>query len=346
MRPDVEHNSSVLSSSHLGASIESAFREYEKQHFLISFDPARSEVKNRVRSHERWEESGREMSEEWEKRRRKVTIFARIASILFLGIIAIAIIAGSVVIIPAGNRGVVLTWGQVTEVKSEGLSFIVPIMQRIELMDVTIQKAEAKESVASEDLQEVTATIAVNYRLNPGYVDEIYKNFRQEYENRIVIPNIQESIKATTALFKAEELITKRSELKIKFEEVLKQRLAVFHIDVISVAITNLEFSPQFTAAIEAKVTAEQRALEAKNKLEQVRYEAQQQIIQAQAYYNATILKAMADAEALRLRRQSLDPLILQWIALEKWDGRLPYFLGGGAIPFLYIPVNATAPQG
>ena len=265
--------------------------------------------------------------------------------ILFgVAFIVIIILALSAVVIPAGNRGVVLTWGQVTEVRSEGLSFIVPVMQNVELMDITIQKAEAQESVASSDLQEVTATIAVNYRLNPGYIKEIYLNFKQDYKERVVIPNIDESIKATTALFKAEELITKRSEVKLKFETILKERLSAFYIEVITVAIRNYDFSPQFTAAIEAKVTAEQRALEAKNKLEQIRYEAQQEVIQAQAYYNATVLKAKADAEALSLRRQQLDPLILQWIALEKWDGRLPYFFGGGTIPFIYVPTNSTYP--
>ena len=97
---------------------------------------------------------------------------------------------------------------------------------------------------------------------------------------------------------------------------------------------------------LEAKVTAEQRALEAKNKLEQIRYEAQQQVIEAEAYYNATILKAQADSEALRLRRQQLDPQILQWIALEKWNGILPYFFGGEVVPFLQLPTNSTAPWG
>ena len=120
--------------------------------------------------------------------------------------------------------------------------------------------------------------------------------------------------------------------------------MAAYHMEVLSVSITDFQFSLEFMRAIEAKVTAEQRALEAKNKLEQIRYEAQQQVIEAEAYYNATIVRAQADAESLRLRREQLDAQILQWLALEKWNGILPYFFGGEAVPFLQIPTNSTAP--
>ena len=186
--------------------------------------------------------------------------------------------------------------------------------------------------------------MAVNYRLDSGFVDEIYQNLRQDYVTRVIQPNIEESIKATTAQFKAEELITKRAEVKLKFEEIIGGRLSSYHIDVLSVSITDFQFSREFTEAIEAKVTAQQRALEAKNKLEQIRYEAQQQVIEAEAYYNATIVRAQADAESLRLRREQLDAQILQWLALEKWNEILPYFFGGEAVPFLQIPTNSTAP--
>lgn len=276
----------------------------------------------------------------------------RIAGKAAVGVILIAIVlvsgilvtAGAIVIVPSGTRGVLLTWGQVSGIMDEGLHFIMPVMQSVILMEVTIQKAERPESTASADLQEVTTTLAVNYRLNPGFVDEIYLNLRQDYVTRVIQPNIEETIKATTAQFKAEELITKRAQVKLTFEEILSERLAPYHIEVLSVAVTDFQFSAQFTQAIESKVTAEQSALEAKNKLEQIRYEAQQQVIQAEAYANATILRATADSEALRLRRQQLDPQILQWLALEKWNGILPYFFGGEAVPFLQIPTNSTAP--
>ena len=192
-------------------------------------------------------------------------------------------------------------------------------------------------------MQEVTTTIAVNYRIIPERAGEIYKSLRQEYETRVIEPNIQESIKASTALFPAEELVTKRELVKIKFEEILRERLEEFHIKILSVCIVDFQFSPEFENAIEAKVTAEQRALEAKNKLEQIRYEAQQQVMQAEAQANATILRATAEAEAIRLVRESLTDEYLSYIAIQTWDGKLPYFLGSETIPFIQLPTNSTS---
>jgi regulator of protease activity HflC (stomatin/prohibitin superfamily) len=261
--------------------------------------------------------------------------------VIILGAVLVATMG--LAIIPAGTRGVVLTWGSVTRVLDEGLHFITPIADRVELMDVTIQKVESSELAASQDLQEVTTTIAVNYRIIPEAAGEVYKTLRQEYEFRVIIPNIEESIKATTALFQAEELITARESVKIQFKDILSNRVDEFNIEILSVSIVDFQFSPQFSAAIEAKVVAQQRALEALNKLEQIEYEAQQQVIQAEAAANATILTATAEAEAIRLVRESLTTEYLTYISIQRWDGKLPYLFGGDTIPFIQIPTNSTS---
>jgi regulator of protease activity HflC (stomatin/prohibitin superfamily) len=275
-----------------------------------------------------------------EKRRKRLLVIVPIVILVFA---VVVVLARAAVIVPAGTRGVVLTWGSVTGVLGEGLSFITPLVQTVELMDVTIQKVETAESTASADLQQVTTTIAVNYRIVPEAAGDIYKSLRQEYEFRVIKPNIEESIKAATAMFQAEELITKRELVKSKVKEILTERVRDYDIEILSVSIVDFQFSTEFQKAIEAKVTAEQSALEAKNKLEQIRYEAQQQIIQAEAAANATILKATADAEAIRLVRESLTTDYLNYIAIQQWDGKLPYFLGAETIPFIQIPTNSTS---
>jgi len=274
-----------------------------------------------------------------EKRRRRVLVVVPIVILVFA---VVVVLARGAVIVPAGTRGVVLTWGSVTGVLGEGLHFITPLVQTVVFMDVTIQKVETAEATASADLQEVTTTIAVNYRIVPEAVGDIYKSLRQEYEFRIIKPNIEESIKAATAMFQAEELITKRELVKAKVKEILTERVREYSVEILSVSIVDFQFSLEFQKAIEAKVTAEQSALEAKNKLEQIRYEAQQQVIQAEAAANATILKATADAEAIRLVRESLTTEYLNYIAIQQWDGKLPYFLGTEMVPFIQIPTNST----
>ncbi len=242
--------------------------------------------------------------------------------------------------VPAGYRGVLLTWGKPSDkILGVGLNFIIPFVQNIELMNVQLQKAESSEDTATKDLQQVTTTVAVNFRLNPSMVNQIYSDLRHDYVSRVIKPNIEESLKAATALYTAEELISLRTEVKASLDNILAERLVIFNIEVVSVSLTDFQFSPSFKAAIEAKVTAEQQALEAKNKLEQIRYEAQQQIIQAEALKNATIAISLGDAEAVIIEADATAAAIevitsqmtaeyAQYLWLTQWDGKLPAVVG------------------
>lgn len=256
--------------------------------------------------------------------------------LLIIAIAGITVASTAAVRVPSGYRGVLLTWGKVEDtILTEGLNFKIPFSQSVVLMNVQIQKAESIESTATKDLQEVSTTIAVNYRLDPLYVNEVYKDLRQDYSERVIKPNIEESLKATTALFRAEELITKRPQVKQTFDETLEERLSIFNIQIISVSLTDFQFSPSFSAAIEAKVTAEQQALVAKNELERIKYEAQQQIIQAEAAKNATIRRAEGDAfaqmiaanataKSIQIITSQMTDEYAQYLWLMQWDGKLP----------------------
>lgn len=256
--------------------------------------------------------------------------------LLIIAIAGITVASTAAVRVPSGYRGVLMTWGKVEDtIFNEGLNFKVPFSQSVILMNVQIQKAESTESTATRDLQEVSTTVAVNFRLNPLYVNEIYKDLRQDYIDRVIKPNIEESLKATTALFRAEELVTKRSEVKQTFDDILAERLSIFNIQVVSVSLTDFQFSPGFADAIEAKVTAEQQALVAKNELEKIRYEAQQQIIQAEAAKNATIRRAEGDAlaqiisanataDSIEIITAQMTDEYAQYLWLIQWDGKLP----------------------
>jgi regulator of protease activity HflC (stomatin/prohibitin superfamily) len=264
-----------------------------------------------------------------------------IVVLIIIGIAGVIIITSATVSVPAGHRGVLLTWGKVeNKILGEGLNFKTPFIQTVVFMNVQIQKAESTEATATADLQEVSTTVAVNYRIDPLKVDQIYKDMRQDYVSRIIKPNIEESLKATTAIFRAEELVTKRAQVKATFDDILVERLSAFNIDVLAVSLTDFQFSTSFALAIEAKVIAEQEALQAKNTLEQIRYEAQQQIIQAEAAKNATIARALgvaqariieaeATAEAITLITNQMTPEYAQYLWLQQWDGKLPVVLSG-----------------
>lgn len=252
------------------------------------------------------------------------------ASLILIGIVAFLLLIGTVMAagtVPAGGRGVVLRWGAVTgEVKGEGLYFVTPFKYGVQTISVQTKKYEVEADASSQDLQEVHAKVAVIYHFDPGKVTEIWQRFRHDYEIRVIVPEVQEAVKASTALFRAESLITERPKVKDRILNDLKTRLAPFVV-VESVAIVDFGFSKAFDEAIEAKVTAQQKALEAERNLDRVRFEAQQKIEQAKA-----------EAESLRLQKQNITPDLLQLRWIEKWNGELPQtMIGQGVVPIFDV---------
>lgn len=265
-----------------------------------------------------------------------ITPFKKPITIGIIIIIGLIILFGSVYTIGAGQRGVLLTFGKPSQIASvEGLHFKVPFAQKVVKMDVKTQKYEADSSAASRDLQVVSTKIAVNYHLTPENVPNLYKEIGIAYQDRVIQPTVQEVVKASTAEYTAEELITRRPEVKERIKELLKLRLQDRGIVVEDISITNFDFSASFNDAIEQKVTAEQLKLKAERDLERIKIEKQQIITQAEA-----------EAEALRLQKQEVTPDLIrlreievQREAINKWNGILPQ-VTGGAIPFIDIRQN------
>jgi len=230
------------------------------------------------------------------------------------------------------ERGVVLNFGAVQKlVLDEGLHPRIPIMQEIVLVDVKVQKAETDAAAASKDLQDVTSRVALNYHIVPDKANIVYQKLGVQFKERIVDPAIQEVVKAVTANYTAEELITKRPAVSEAMRLALTERLMANNIAVDAFSIVVFSFSPVFTEAIEAKQTAEQLALKAKRDLDRIRIEAEQKITAAKA-----------EAESLRLQKANISPDLIELRKIEanmkaigKWNGILPQVTGGGAIPLI-----------
>jgi regulator of protease activity HflC (stomatin/prohibitin superfamily) len=231
--------------------------------------------------------------------------------------------------IPAGERGVHLRFGAVKGIKPEGLYFIIPMSDRVQRMDIKIQTEEIGSDAASKDLQTVNSKVALSYHVNPDRVADIYQRVGMDYKKRIIDPALQEAVKASTAKFTAEELITKRELVREDIKAQLRSRLAEQDIVVTEFNIVNFMFSKVFNEAIEAKVTAEQQALAARNKLEQIKFEAEQKVAEA---------KGKAEAITIESNALRSNPQILELRALEKWNGVLPQVTGSGGIPFINLP--------
>jgi regulator of protease activity HflC (stomatin/prohibitin superfamily) len=204
-------------------------------------------------------------------------------------------------------------------------------MQEVVFMDVKLQKAETDAAAASADLQDVSSRVALNYHIVPDKANVVYQKIGLQFKERIIDPAILEVVKAVTAKYTAEELITKRPAVSEAMRLALMERLIVNNIAVDAFSIVIFSFSKIFTEAIESKQTAEQLALKAKRDLDRIKIEAEQKITAARA-----------EAESLRLQRAniSIDLIELRKIeanmkAIDKWNGVLPQVTGGGAIPMI-----------
>lgn len=258
--------------------------------------------------------------------------------------LALVLVFGTIVTIPAGHRGVVLKFGAVEDkIFGEGIHLKMPIAEEVKTIDIRTQKYEAIASAATKDLLDVTTKVVVNYHLQDNVVNKLYQEVGVDYETRLIYPAVQEEVKATTARFDATNLITERPMVKEKIEVNLKERLMSRGIFVETISIIDLSFPVQFNDAITAKQTAVQRAIEAQNKLEQVKFEAQQVAATAKGKAEATVTEAKGQADAIELINKQLDrsPQYISYLATTKWDGQLP-LVTGGALPLIQLPNGGT----
>lgn len=236
------------------------------------------------------------------------------------------------VIIGAGERGVVFnnTTGIENRVLNEGIHFRMPFIQSVKTMSVRVQANEVVAQAASKDLQTVTAKIVLNWHLDDSQVHKAYQSVGdgKAIIERIIVPNVNEVVKAATAQKTAEELLTKRVDLKDAIDVGLTERLRSYNVIVDDVSIVDIDFSEQFNEAIERKVTAQQNADAEKNRLEQVKYQAEQRTVQAKA-----------EAEAIKIQSEALkdSPGLAQLEAVKKWNGVLPQYMMGETVPFLNL---------
>lgn len=256
---------------------------------------------------------------------------AKFAIILFVIAIVLIVLSGSIAIVPAGFKGVLLSWGAVTgQALDPGIHFIAPVQNSVQLMDVRTLKYDAKAEAATQDLLDVTTVVAVNYHLDPSQVNAIYQMLGTNYQDNIISPAVQEVVKSTTAQFTAKQLIKDRPDVKQKIDDALQLRLVDRGIILETTSITDFNFPATFNDAITAAQTSTQQVEKAKNDLQRITVEAQQAVAQA-----------TGQAQAIEIINSQLEkaPTYVQWQAVQKWNGVMP-LATSGALPFINIPTS------
>jgi regulator of protease activity HflC (stomatin/prohibitin superfamily) len=252
----------------------------------------------------------------------KIKLVKKIILFIVLGIVALICLFGSFRTINSGQVGIRVRFGKVVSTQmNEGINLKIPLIEKIVKMNIQVQKLEVGTESSSKDLQLVSMSLAVNYKVDGTKATELYKNVGTKYEEVILQPSIQESIKAVTSNYTAEELITKRNEVSIECMKELDKKVKRYGIIIDNFNITNFNFSDEFNKAIEEKKVAEQKVLTAKQELEKTKVEAEKKIVEAEA-----------EKKANEMKQQSLTENIIKSKFIEKWDGKLPSVIGSNGI--------------
>ncbi|MGE5370521.1 MAG: prohibitin family protein [Solirubrobacterales bacterium] len=251
---------------------------------------------------------------------------------IVIGAILLLTVFRPFVVVGPGERGVVTRFGKVQkEVMGEGLHWRTPIYEKVTIMDVKVQKEEIDANAVSKDLQTVSSKVALNFHIAPEATARLFQQVGLEFPNRIIAPAMQESIKAVTANYTAEELVTKREMVAVEIRERISDKIQPYGLRVDALNMTNFDFSVEFNAAIEQKQVAEQNALKAKRDLDRIKVEAEQQIATARA-----------EAEAFKLKSQQLTPMMIEMEKIKKWNGKYPDTMvvtgDKGAVPIISLP--------
>lgn len=262
--------------------------------------------------------------------------------ILLIAIIVVAtiVISGCFFVVQPGERGMIFSYsgGLKSDVYGEGLHFKMPVIDSGIKMNVKVQKQAEEATGASKDLQDVNTTVAVNFRINPDKVQDIYRRTGVVTDNvdyiqsEVMNPIIQESVKKVTAKYDAVELITNRSVVKKDIEDEITNRMLAYDVIVTDVSITEFRFSETFRTAIEEKVTAQQNALKEQNNLAVVEFQKQQKILAAEG-----------DAEAIRIVNEQLSKSsdYVNLLFVQRWNGVMPLSVGGNSL--ITLPTNNNA---
>ncbi|MBS6603161.1 MAG: prohibitin family protein [Brachyspira sp.] len=249
-------------------------------------------------------------------------------------LIVFIVICNPIAIVGVGERGVKVTLGQVSPKSyTEGVHLVTPFISKIKNMDVKTQKTYIETDLYTKDIQQAKISYVINYNLQPQNAHKMFREVGTGYVDNILMPVVEGTIKDVIGKWNAQDLVANRESATIDILKKLQTQLEPRYINVTGFQITDINYSGGFERAIESKVTAEQEALKAKNRTVQIQEEAKQKIISAEAE---------AKSMAIRANALTQNKALVEYEAVQKWDGHLPQYMMGNTVPFMNITAGMS----
>lgn len=260
-----------------------------------------------------------------------------------IALFAIIMFARSANTVDTGKRGVKVTFGKVlNESLPEGLYFVNPFTTHIYEMDTQVQKWAGETQAYTHDVQQAGVNFVLNYRLDPNAAHTVYQQVGADWASKLIGQVVFEEIKREFGQHEAVDIIATRDKAARSIEARIGTALAARNVIVTGFQLTNIDYTQEFEHAVEAKVVAQQKAIEEQNRTVQIREQAAQKVETARGNAEATVLNAKAEAESISIRARALEQnaKLVEWEAVQKWNGVLPQYTLGGAVPFINVPTK------
>ena len=253
----------------------------------------------------------------------------QIALLALLALVVVITVFSSFYTIKSTERGVLSTFGKISPgVIDDGLHVKIPFIQTVKKVNVQQKKFDGKENSYTRDVQTSEVQYTINYDLVRENVNNLIKNVGDDYHNRIVVPFIRSAMKEAFGNFAATEIVENRDAVRREIESTLRRTLDSNYFLNIQFQLVDIDFDDDFENAIKEKQVAEQQALKAKNVTIQIEEQAKQ-----------TKIRAEADAEAIRIKAKALEsnPKLVEYEAVQKWDGKMPQYMMGNSLPLINL---------
>ena len=242
-----------------------------------------------------------------------------------------------------GKMAIVTRFGKIVRTAPPGLNLKIPVIEKP--VFYTTQKIVYETSEYSDqsqadyrdnpvdsttqDGQQVSIRYSVRFQIKPESIIWIAENLGDEKQiiERIVKTETRSIVRNIAREYKAQDLYTGDVfQFQNKLQKILAKKFLDNGLLLVEILIRQLKFSPGYISAIEQKQIEKERVKTEEYKAEQEKFIKQQKITRAEG-----------EAKAQELLKQSIDPLILQKMAIEKWDGKLPTYMGSQSVPFINI---------
>lgn len=244
-------------------------------------------------------------------------------------IVALILAFTSTYYIKPGYRGTLVTLGSVSQSSyNNGIGLKPPFISSMHKTDVRTKKISDKAVTYTKDIQTAELAYVFTYNVNPENVYVIYEKVGSDYETKLITPVISDALKDVIGRWDAQDLVGNRDKARQQILATLNKKLNKGFFQNVSFQIVNLDYSDKFEDAIENKVIADQKAQEAVNNTKRIKEEANQKVISAEADAKAMAIKA----EALEKNKSLVD-----YEAVQKWDGKLPDYMLGNSTPFVHV---------